>query len=173
MKIEFIDIDKLKPATYNPRTISLDAFKGLIKSLQTFGMVDPVIVNKDLTIIGGHMRVKGWKQLGNTSVACIVLDLDKSREKQLNIVLNSQEISGKYADNLQELLEELKGDMDITDYNELRLDKLETLDLSDADDGEELEEKFQLVIDCQNETEQKDLYEEMTAKGYSCKPLTI
>ena len=131
MIIEEIEISKLKPATYNPRTITKEEFEGLKQSLKTFGFVDPAIVNKDYTIIGGHRRIEGWKQLGNNTAPCIVLDLDKKTEKKLNIVLNSQSISGKNDQiKLDEILEGLKLD---SDYLGLRLDTLESLDLSNQE----------------------------------------
>ena len=56
MKIESKLIKDLKPATYNPRQISTKQYKDLKASVKKFGLVDPIIVNKDMTIIGGHQR---------------------------------------------------------------------------------------------------------------------
>ena len=56
MKIRNIEISKLKPATYNPRQITKKQVKDLKESIEKFGVVDPIIVNKDFTIIGGHQR---------------------------------------------------------------------------------------------------------------------
>lgn len=123
-----ISVAQLKPAEYNPRTITDDEFSGLKESIKTFGFVDPAIVNKDYTIIGGHQRIKAAEALGLKEVPCVVLDLDKHQEKKLNVILNSPAISGKYDDlKLSEILEELKLD---DDYESLRLNALEPLDLS-------------------------------------------
>jgi DNA modification methylase len=128
MQIVEIEIKKLKPAEYNPRTISTKEFNGLKKSLGIFGFVDPAIVNKDMTIIGGHRRLDAWKSLGNDTAPCVVVDLNKKQEKKLNVLLNSPKIAGKYDDlKLSELLEEMKLD---DDYLALNLDELEPLDLS-------------------------------------------
>lgn len=135
MEIKEIKIADLKPAEYNPKTITEKEFKGLKKSLETFGFVDPAIVNKDGTIIGGHMRIKAWQELGNTTAPCIVLDLNKKQEKKLNVLLNSPKISGKYDDlKLAELLEDMKLDLD---YLDLNLDELEPLDLSEGTEAKE------------------------------------
>lgn len=58
LQIEYADINQPQAAAYNPRTIDKKEFAGLVKSLQTFGLVDPIIVNSDNTVIGGHMRLK-------------------------------------------------------------------------------------------------------------------
>ena len=56
MEIEKIKINNLKPATYNPRQISTKQYKDLKQSIEKFGLVDPVIVKNDKTVIGVHHR---------------------------------------------------------------------------------------------------------------------
>ena len=75
MKIEKIEISKLKPAKYNPRQISTKQYNYLKKSLSKFSLVEPIVVNKDMTIIGGHQRYKICKELKHTEIDCVVLDL--------------------------------------------------------------------------------------------------
>ena len=88
MKIESKLIKDLKPATYNPRQISTKQYKDLKASVKKFGLVDPIIVNKDMTVIGGHQRLKICKELKHTEIDCVVLDLSKEEERELNIRLN-------------------------------------------------------------------------------------
>ena len=94
MNIEKIQINKLKPATYNPRQISTKQYNDLKESIERFGLVDPIVVNKDMTIIGGHQRYKIWKEKAKQSgveditISCVVLDLNKEQERELNIRLN-------------------------------------------------------------------------------------
>lgn len=117
-----ISIEKLKPAEYNPRKDLKpedEEYQKIKKSLVEFGYVAPVIVNADMTVIGGHQRLKVLKELGYTEIECNVVDLDKDKEKALNIALNK--ITGEW-DNakLEELLAELKEtniDMDMTGFS--------------------------------------------------------
>lgn len=93
MKLEKIKIEKLKPAVYNPRQISKKDYNELKKSITKFGLVDPIIVNEYFTddyyvVIGGHQRLKICKELGYTEIGCVILDLNKKDEKELNIRLN-------------------------------------------------------------------------------------
>ena len=88
MNIEKIEISKLKPARYNPRQISTKQYNDLKKSIERFGLVDPIIVNKDFTIIGGHQRYKICKELKHKEIDCVVLDLSKEQERELNVRLN-------------------------------------------------------------------------------------
>ena len=88
MKIELIKINKLKPAEYNPRQITTKQYNDLKESIRQFDLVDPIIVNKDMTVIGGHQRLKVCKDLNYKDVDCVILDLSKEEERELNIRLN-------------------------------------------------------------------------------------
>ena len=128
MKLITIELSKLNPADYNPRIMTAEEFEGLKESLKTFGQQENLIVNKDMTIISGHQRYEAMRALGWVEAVCNLVDLDKHQEKKLNVLMNSQAISGKYDDlMLSEILEELKLD---DDYESLRLNVLEPLDLS-------------------------------------------
>ena len=88
MKIESKLTTELKPAKYNPRQISTKQYNDLKASIKKFGLVDPVIVNKNNTVIGGHQRLKICKELKYIEIDCVVLDLSKEEERELNIRLN-------------------------------------------------------------------------------------
>ena len=62
-----------------------------------------------MTIVGGHQRLSVAMELGYTEVPCAVVDVDKTREKALNIALNK--ITGAWDDDLlAALLGELKAE---------------------------------------------------------------
>ena len=98
MKIRNIEISKLKPATYNPRQITKKQVKDLKESIEKFGFVDPIIVNKNkntYTIIGGHQRYMilneaskrvDWED--EPKMPCVILEISKEEERELNIRLN-------------------------------------------------------------------------------------
>lgn len=129
MNIQIIDINKLIPATYNPRKDLKPDDAEYIKiknSIVKFGFVSPLVINKDMTVIGGHQRLKVLKDLGITEVECIVVDLDKTNEKELNIALNK--IQGDWdEDKLEALLQELKleeFDMNLTGFDFDEVDEI-------------------------------------------------
>lgn len=122
MNIQILKIENLKPAEYNPRkdlTPEDEEYQKIKKSLTEFGYVAPIIVNADMTVIGGHQRLKVLKELGYTEIECNIVDLDKNKEKALNIALNK--IIGEWDNGkLEELLTELKEadiDMDMTGFS--------------------------------------------------------
>lgn len=140
MNIQKINIKKLNPAQYNPRkdlTSDDEEYQKIRRSITEFGCVEPIIVNSDMTVIGGHQRLKVLKELGYEELECVVLNLDKNKEKVLNIALNK--IQGEWDDDkLENLLAELKEtdiDMDVTgfDFDEID-DILKDIEGSKEDD---------------------------------------
>lgn len=140
------NINELLPADYNPRkelTPDDREYQKIKTSIETFGYVDPIIINKDKTIIGGHQRLNVLRDLGYTDIDVIEIDIDKTKEKALNVALNK--ISGEWdIDKLGLLLNELKTDnfdLDITGFDADELDGIlfnvdeldDTFDLKDGD----------------------------------------
>lgn len=126
MKIETLNIGDLNPAPYNPRTITEEALKGLEKSIETFGYIEPIVVNiregKNV-IISGHQRYKALKNMGINQAQCVLVDLDEVKEKALNVAANNQHISGDYdLKGLELILDELHNDL--PEFVELNFDDL-------------------------------------------------
>jgi len=67
MKVEKKEINKLKPNPDNPRTISKDKFKKLVKSIKEFPemlKIRPIVVDENFIVLGGNMRLQALKKLG-------------------------------------------------------------------------------------------------------------
>jgi len=115
MVFEKRQLSKLKPAKYNPRkklTPDDAEYQKIKRSIEHFGYVDPIIINSDGTIIGGHQRHTVLKDLGYTEADVVVVDLSKEDEKALNIALNK--ITGEWDETL---LKNLLVDLDKSDYD--------------------------------------------------------
>ena len=93
LKVEQVQASLLKSAEYNPRKWSSEAIEGLKESIQKFGLVDPIIVNKAPSrlnvVIGGHFRLKVAKDLGFEEIPVAYVNIpDIEKEKELNLRLN-------------------------------------------------------------------------------------
>lgn len=90
MIIETKKLSDLKPAPYNPRKSTEKQEAQLKNSLEKFGVVEPIIFNKQTGyIVGGHFRVRELKKLGYKEVECVIVDLSEDDERELNIRLNA------------------------------------------------------------------------------------
>lgn len=145
MKIESRKIDELIPAAYNPRKDLQpgdDEYEKIKRSIESFGYVDPIIVNERTGIVvGGHQRLKVLKDLGYQEIDVSVVDLTEEQEKALNIALNK--ISGEWdMEILKDLLEELDTgnfDLALTGFD---MDELEDLMTQTFQDGDIQEDDF-------------------------------
>src|SRR5437899_8582356 len=99
MQVQQVPIARIRSADYNPRRISDAEMQSLKRSIQRFGFVDPVVVNRRrgkrwdaseraAVIVGGHQRVRAARELGHRSVPVVYVDLPPDDEKLLNLALN-------------------------------------------------------------------------------------
>jgi len=147
MEIVNIKINDLKPAEYNPR-LDLQPedkeYQDIKRSIVEFGLVEPLVVNKDYTIIGGHQRLKVLREFNWSLIPCIIVDLNKQKEKMCNIALNK--ISGDWdIPRLKDILEELDTgelNMDLTGFGEQEIEDLMTQFHIEDDEEIDNEEKI-------------------------------
>lgn len=143
MEIKELSLKELKPAAYNPRKKLKKGdkeYEKIKQSLLKFGYVDPIIVNKDMTVIGGHQRLTVLKDLDYETAKCVIVNLPKEDEKALNIALNK--ITGQWdeallADLLLDL-QESDFNLDLTGFEPPEIDDI----LSNVHDKELSEDEF-------------------------------
>lgn len=140
LRTEKRKLGALIAADYNPRkalTPDDAEYQKIKRSIVEFGYVDPIIINEDGTIIGGHQRCTVLKDLGYTEVDVVVVSLDKQKEKALNIALNK--ITGEW-DEIK--LKDLLLDLDLGDFD-ISLTGFEQDDLSELVDKLAIEPEAQ------------------------------
>ena len=169
MIIEIKKISDLKPAPYNPRKSTEKEEADLKKSLEKFGVVEPVIFNKQTGhIVGGHFRVRELKKLGYKEVECVIVDLNEEDEKELNIRLNANTGSWNWEDIANkwdaEQLEEWG--LDVHDFGDDA--EIEQKDLSST-----IESLYRIEVICKDEEHQENIYNKLIEQGYECRLLTL
>lgn len=132
MKVQNIDIDKIKPYDKNPRNND-EAVEYVANSLKEFGWQQPIVVDKDMIIVVGHTRYKAAQKLGYEKVPVVVAD--KLTPEQIKAY--------RLADN--KTAEKAEWDVDLLDVELNDIDITSDLDMTDFGfDLNDLEEEQQL-----------------------------
>lgn len=184
LEVEYVRPDSLRPAPYNPRRISREALKQLARLLDEHGFVDPVIARReDRLVIGGHQRVRAnaLRNRPDDLIPAVFLEgISDARTKALNVALNNPKAQGEFdLPRLGELLDELAGQEvrlpDLTGFDGQQIADLvgrpeqSPLDQADID----LLQSFQVVVECDSEARQREVYERMTREGFRCRLMMI
>src|SRR6266498_2649548 len=86
-------IDQLTPAPYNPRHLDDSAFAALQRSIRVLGMIKPVIIADNGTIVAGHQRSRAAREVGLTHVPVfIVNELNIMNEMKFNQLHNGTDL---------------------------------------------------------------------------------
>jgi len=160
--MERVNIKQVLPNPDNPRFIKDYKFEKLVKSIKEFPqMLDlrPIVVNQDMIVLGGNMRLKACEEAGLTEVPIIFADnLTPEQEKEFIIKDNSS--FGEW-------------DWDLL-ANEWTTDNLQdwgidvpTFDIEEPiDESPKKEEKLLISVRCENEQSQEALYQYLVKAGY-------
>ena len=145
LAIEQVGITELRENGLNPRRISDGELEALTRSVQKFGLVDPIIARReDRAVIGGHQRLLAARRLGALSVPVIFLDISADEAKVLNLALNR--IAGSWK---QELLARLLSE----------LQEVPDLDVSLSGFGEEAVAKLLKTLDARDKGERPETFD--------------
>lgn len=119
LKIEYVDINSIKPYEKNPRH-NEEAIPYVMNSIKEFGFKNPIIIDKNNVIIAGHTRLESAKRLGMNEVPIIHAD-DLNEEQIKAFRLADNKVSEKAEWDIDLLNEEL-GNFDTIDMGEFGFD---------------------------------------------------
>ena len=112
MKVTELPLERLIDAPWNPNQISPAMLLRLKQSIRRYGFVENLVVRKSTDcyyeVLGGNQRLKVLKELGHSSVSCVVVDLDDAQARLLAQALNSiqgEDDLGQRAELMRRVLE--------------------------------------------------------------------
>jgi len=177
LKIEQIDIDKIIPYINNPRK-NLNSDK-VASSIKEFGFQQPIVVDKDMSIIVGHTRYEAAKKLDLKTVPVVIADLDPLKAKAYRIADNRLNEDSEWDYSLLNIeftdLLDNHYDLDNLGFDNKELENFINNDDSNILDTSEkdLPEKYELMIQLDNLNDQEKLFNELKERGYNCKVLSF
>ena len=170
MKIVNKKIADLIAADYNPRQMTVREYENILDSLTKFGFATPVVINtkegRENIIIGGHQRVRIWKDLGNKTVPCSLECLDLEEEMELNLRLNKNTGHWDYDQLSNNFEEEKLKDVGFTDTD---LGKTAFYDEPEPTDTKEEKNGIEVLVTCTNELEKESLKAYLTERNITFK----
>tara|TARA_R110000803_G_scaffold170193_1_gene233222 strand:+ start:1116 stop:1706 length:591 start_codon:yes stop_codon:yes gene_type:complete len=185
-----IKISEVKSNPNNPRVIKGDKFdklKNSIKTLPGYMELRPIILDKDMMVLGGNMRLKASIALGKKEIWSDVFTEEMSVKMNLQAIKDGRE-EKTYLEYCKEIIikdnttsGEWEWDILANEWNTAELDvwgldvwqneddiKEEPKDFSD-----DLKETFEVIVSCGNEEEQEETFNYLTKKNYICRVLTL
>jgi len=149
--MESLPISKVRPNSENPRYIKDEKFKKLVQSLRDFpemANVRPIVVNTEMVVLGGNMRLKAMQEAGWSEVPVQVVDW--SEEKQREFIIKDNVGFGEWD------WDELANTWDAEELNEWGLD---TPDNWKAEELEAEEDDYEVPEELKTDVVLGDLIE--------------
>ena len=168
-----IKIYKIKGNPKNPRIIKNDKFKKLVKSIQEFPeMLEkrPIVVDEDMMVLGGNMRLKASKEAGLKEVW---IDIAKgwTQEQKDEFIVKDNVGFGEWEWDI------LANEWDSVILAEWGVDVWQNEDDTQNNDvndiSDSITEEYRIEIELSSEIEQQQVFNELTKKGYQCRILTF
>ena len=180
MEIREIALKDLVPYARNPRK-NQSAVDKVAASIKEFGFRQPIVVDSEMVIVAGHTRYYAAKKLKLKAVPVhVASDLTPIKAKAYRIADNRTHDEAEWDEELLGLelgeLQEMQfGDLTLTGFDAAEIEQYLHLEPSGEDDdtGEEVEsnykEQYGVIVVCENEDQQEEIYAKLTEQGYNCK----
>ena len=174
MNIKHLQTADLIPYARNARKHDDAQVAQIAGSIKEFGFNNPVLIDKDNGIIAGHGRVLAAQKLGMNTVPIICLDHLSDTQKRAYILADNRLAEkAEWDDEMLKLeLDELSEDFD--------LDSLGFDDYELSDDEEkktknesDLTSTLEVIAECEDEEQQKMIYDMLNKKGIICRVVTL
>jgi hypothetical protein len=142
MKSQKVKISEVKANPNNPRVIKDDKFAKLVQSIKDFPKmleIRPIVVNSDMIVLGGNMRLRACKEAGLKEVSIIMAE-DLTEEQQKEFIIKDNVSGGEWDWSM------LANEWDSEDLDKWGLDVpkwADGLDINSMNENElDLEEEF-------------------------------
>ena len=171
--MELLKISVIRPNTDNPRVIRDNKFKKLVASVKEFPemlKLRPIVVNKDMTILGGNMRYKACIEAGLKEV-WVLKATDLTKEQENEFIVKDNVGFGEWDWDI------LANSFDNVDLKEWGLDVWQPEEEEDtyvptpdfSDEGVGYKSQFGVITECKDEAEQERIFKDLTGQGLKCK----
>lgn len=176
-----IHIDQIHADQHNVRKHPEENLTAIKRSLETFGQQKPIVIDKHHTCLAGNGTLLAARALGWTHLAAVTTGLSGSSARAYAIADNrTTDTSDWDIDKLAQQLAALQNEMDFdhvaTGFDDQQIEDainqamhIENPSLRDVD----INDIHQLLVACDDEQQQQELFQRLDREGYSCRVLTL
>ncbi len=172
MQVEIVAIESISPDPANVRKHgkrNLDAIKA---SLRRFGQQKPIVVDGQGVVRAGNGTLDAAKSLGWKEIQIVRSTLSPSELTAFAVADNrTAELAEWDVEFLSQLL--AQGDLGDVGFDDSEIRKLLEKPAKGEDEVSKLEAKFEVVVECRDEDQQKELFERFSAEGLTCRLFTL
>jgi ParB-like chromosome segregation protein Spo0J len=171
MEIVNRKINSIKPYDKNPRKND-DAVQYVAESIKEFGFKVPIVIDSEGVIVAGHTRYKAAQMLKMKEVPCVIAD-DLTEEQVKAYRLADNKVSEAAEWDFELLTEELENifEIDMEAFGFMEEEEPEPKERKDL--SGEVGEVFQIIVECNSELEQEEIYYKLINEGLQCRTLTL
>ena len=94
--LQKVDLSQVTEWSKNPRILTNTRAKQIKSCIDKFGLIDKPILNNDLTIIGGHQRIRLMLEAGINEVDCYVCDRNLSERDAEELALSLNKMTAEW-----------------------------------------------------------------------------
>lgn len=171
MKVVEMTLDQIIPYENNPRNND-NAVDAVARSIEEFEIQQPIVLDKNNVIIVGHTRYKAARKLGLKTFPCVIAE-NLSEEKVKAYRLADNKV-GELAEWDEVLLMSELDDIEF-DMSEFGFDDIVEEDepIKEQKEIELKMENYQIIIDCADENECEEIYNQLMELGIECRISTL
>lgn len=177
-EIVSVCVKKITVYEDNAKVHSEEQINKIAQSISQFGWDVPIVLDKGKVIIKGHGRYLAAKQLKLRTVPCIIRG-DLSEQDIIAARIADNKVAESPWDSVK-LVGEIGKlnvggyDLDLTGWSKVELTKMSvnlTEKISSID--KRLPEVREIIVMCDSESQQEQLYKQFTKRGLTCRVLTL
>jgi len=175
---KMVALDKLIPYARNAKVHSEAQISKVAASIKEFGFLNPILIDKDNSVMAGHCRLLSAKKLNLSEVPCLRIEHLTEPQKKAYIIADNKlaELADWDIEMLGLELEELnleEFDLDLTGFSNLEIEGLlnnddEAFDFKEPSEKSD-EEKLEIKVMVESLCEKEELFMELKNRGFKVK----
>lgn len=170
IEIVYKKVEDLIPYENNPRN-NEKSVDYVANSIKQFGFKVPIVIDANNVIVAGHTRLKASEKLGLKEVPCIIAkDLTEQQINAYRLADNKVGEASFWNEDLLNLEMENLLDFNMADFG---FDFGEDKEIQREDLSNNVFEKYEIIITCENELDLQKKYDKLEKEGYNCRISTL